>query len=639
MPDHAGFAAAIAVKERVLSDALFYAYSSEGFSRNQTIPFLGDGPPVALIGFLTPPTVACDGTRGLLVLGVDVEGFLSYSGPNGKEIQPVVAHAEITSPPDFMLMAGQLALSPQHDRVKVDAWTFTVVGGSGFSPDADAYLHSPLMFDRLSATLKLALDKNILTLPSVDVTSLGPIVDACAPPPDTLALVPGRVLDGAVAVGLGVSGYVPPWPPDDTTGIWLVGDTAALGDFTRDYDLAMATNPDALPILLASVEQQVIDAVGSGATLRGIGLTSGDGEFVVNGMAVSGDGHATFSFSIIPNMDAVRPGGAIDYIDKPFAIPPRSYAGLWFSTTDPQFDPSVDLSLWDELLVGFFTWATDGGFLFYLIPFIQAMEDEKENAYLMAVQGATSGAPTNRVRRVSSHSLADVTLRIAIEEYSITPDGPYLGITIKPEPKPPALIGPKSIQAALLADELSYSVRLPVGVVDDDPLLHIQWTVIDPATGKVQIDEDGPAKDRTSFTITPGQLHADQGQCVVGCRVYRTGPGPTVEVFNDLIKLAVTPAPTGPAYVSWAYSVPRPFVQLNPATGTWHYEGTPLATRASRIHRVLGGCANSNKVSRYEFRYTEMTELPFPLTELDGHRDELCDYCFFGGPTGLQATL
>ncbi len=139
------------------------------------------------------------------------------------ETHPVVAHADVAVPPDFTLMAGQLTLSPQHDRVKVVTWTYTVVGGTGFKPDTDAYLRSPLMLDRLSATVKLALDAKLLPLPSVDVTSLGAIVDAAAPPPDTLALVPGRVVDGAVVAGLGVSGFVPPWPPDDTNGIWLTG--------------------------------------------------------------------------------------------------------------------------------------------------------------------------------------------------------------------------------------------------------------------------------------------------------------------------------------------------------------------------------------------------------------------------------
>ncbi len=226
-----------------------------------------------------------------------------------------------------------------------------------------------------------------------------------------------------------------------------------------------------------------MSAVGTGATIRGIGLTAGDGEFGVNGMALSGDGHATFSFSIVPHMDAVRPGGAIDYIEKPFAIPPAEVRRAVVLDREPAVRSLGGSPVVGELLAGLFTVGTAGMLLLYLLPFIGAMEDEKGNAYLMAVQGGTSGAPTSRVRRVSSPSLADVTLRIAVDEYSITPDGPYMGLTIKTEPKPAALMGPKSIQAGLLSEKLTYSVRLPLGVVPDDPSLHIQWTVIDPSTG------------------------------------------------------------------------------------------------------------------------------------------------------------
>jgi hypothetical protein len=638
MPDHAGFAAAIALKERVISEALFLAYSSDGFSRNLLVPLGGDGPQVALIAFLQPPTVTCDGSRDALVVGLDFAGTLAFSGSTGSEAQPVVAHADVAVPPVLTLMDGQLALSPAHTDVKVVSWTFTVVGGTGFKPDTDAYLHSPLMLDRLSATVQFALDIGLIPLPSIDVTSLGPIVDAAAPP-GTKAEVPAHVVDGALTAGLNVHNFVPPFqPPDELSVVTLEGDPLALDDFTRDYDLAVVTNPAALPVLLASVETQIVQGFEGQATLETLTLTAGDGTFDVAGSASSSQGSATFSFEILPHMDAVRPGEAINFIEKPFVIRAQPYAGLWFSTDDPQFDPSVDLSFWDIALAGFLTVVTGGLFLVGLVLFIGAMEDEDENAYLASVQGASSGAPISRVRRLSSHSLADVTIRIGIEEYSITPDGPFMGITIQSKPLPAALRGPTSIQAGLLGEKLTYSMRLPVGVVEDDPSLHIQWTVIDPGTGHVQIDQDTVAKGHTTFVITPGPLGADQGQCVVGCRVYRTSGTQTTEIFNELIKLAVTPAPPGPAYVSWDYDVKRPWVQLDPTTSTWRYQET-IAHRHSKIHRLVGGCANSTKVSRYEYRYTEMNALPFPVADIDAHRVQLCDYCFYGGPAGFRSTI
>ena len=170
--------------------------------------------------------------------------------------------------------------------MKVISWTYTVVGGTGFKPDTDAYLRSPLMLDRLSETVKVALDINAIPLPSVDVSSLGAIVDT----PQrrrrtTLARRPGaRGRGRALVAGLNVDGVHAAWqPPGHTGGIWLSGDTHALEDFAGEYDVAVVTNPDVLPILLAAVEDQVVSGVGTDATLNSLALSAGNGTFGVVG--------------------------------------------------------------------------------------------------------------------------------------------------------------------------------------------------------------------------------------------------------------------------------------------------------------------------------------------------------------------
>ena len=157
-------------------------------------------------------------------------------------------------------------------------------------------------------------------------------------------------------------------------------------------------------------------------------------------------------------------------------------------------------------------------------------------------------------------------------------------------------------------------------------------------TGAVKVDSDGLAKGRTTFSIALNQIGADPNKCVVGCRVYRTAGAPTTDLFNDLVHLTVRAAPVGPAYVSWAYDVQRPSVGLDPSTSTWTYGGERLTHRRSKIHRV-DGCRNAAKRSRYVYSVTEMDALPFPVADIDVHRDELCAYCFYGGPAGLRATL
>ena len=634
MPDHAGFAAAITLRERVLNDALRLAWARPSFSRSERlIPFFGTGPAAAMTAFIGPPTVACDPTRDAIVVSLDLSGRLTIVPTTGVESHLVLAHVEIAAPPVFTLADGKLTLSPDHSEVDVVKWSYTVLDGA-FKPATDALLRSQVMAERLSETVTFALDHELIPLPSVDVGALGAIVDAAAPP-GTTATVPVRVVDGALVAGLNVDGFVPPWqPPGHTGGITLHGQTFELEDFAGDHDLAVVTNPGALPILLARVQEEILDALGSGQTLDSLNLTAEDGFFGVAGRASNDDGHATFSFSLAPHMDAVRPGKAVQFIEKPFFIRPQAFKGLWFSTEDPHIDASTDLSFWRSVGAGLLTVVTLGIFLKHIFDSLEAVE----HGFLVSVEGRTSGSPTALVHRVTKPSLGNVTLRIAVEEYSITPDGPFMGVSIRPEPKPAALIGPNSLPPNLLTHQLTYIVRLPLGVVADDPALHVQWTVIDPTSGTLQLDQDTVAKDHTTFAVTPKDFGAQQGRCAVGCRVYRTTGAQQTEIFNDVVHLAVTPVPAGPAYVSWDYDVQRPWVDFDAATETWTYQGDRLAKRHSKIHRV-NGCRSVGEESRFSYRTTKMFVLPFPVAEIDARRVQLCDYCFYGGPAGLRATL
>lgn len=633
MSDHAGFAAAITLREKVLNEALLLAYSRPTFSRQRAIPFLGAGPPVVLHAFLSPPGVTCDPVREAIVVSIDLPGAVTVMAATGTETRFVRAHAEVAVPATLALQNGELRLAPALTDLEVVEWSYTVVGDA-FTPATDALLRSQAMAERLATTLRIAIEADLIPLPSVDVSSLGAIVDAAAPD-DLPVLVRSRVVHGALVAGLDVTGFDPPWqPPGHTGGITLHGQTFELEDFAGEFDLAVVTNPEALPILLAQVQQEILDGLGSDQTLDSLVLTAEDGFFGVAGRASNDDGHATFSFSVVPHTDAVRPGKSIQFIEKPFAIKPREYAGLWFSTEDPQINASTDFGFWKTALVGLLSVVTFGIMLKHVFDSLAAVE----RGFRQSVGGGTSGSPTALVHRVESASLSNVTLRIAVEEYTITPDGPFMGVTIRPEPKPAALIGPQSIPANLLTHELSYALRLPIGVVADDPQLHVQWTVIDTTTGTLQFDQDTVAKDHTTFTVVPKGFGAQEGRCSVGARVYRNEGGLLTEIFNDVVHLLVTAVPDGPAYIAWDYDVLRPWVTFDPASEGWNYFGDRLAKRHSKIHRV-GVCKHARDESRFSYRTTKMFVLPFPVAKVDEKRSMLCDYCFYGGPGGLRARL
>jgi hypothetical protein len=665
--DHAGFAAAITVRERVLSDALLFAYSSASVARNLPIVFMGAGPTAPLVflqAFLSPPTVTCDGARQALIVSVDVAGDLTFSNPSGAETHPIVGHVEISIPPVLMLAAGKVRLQPDHSDVKVITWTFTVSDGTVFKQDTDAYLRSATVRDRLSATVQWALDINLLPLPSVDVTSLGAVIDAAAPPASSVLgphgqplpvlveyPVPARVVDGALVAGFNVENFTAPWsPPGQTGGITLNGDAFALEAFADPYDIAVITNPEALPIVLAGVEQQLVAAVGPDRTLASLTLSAGHDQFDVSGSITETAAVATFSFSIVPHMDAERPGGLINSPDngslhikiKPISIAPRSYAGLWFSAVDPKIDISFD---WTDAVLAALGFVLIEPGLIFLVPIafftIAQMLADAADEFRASVTSANAGAPVACVHHVTSSTLDNVLLRIALEKFSISPDGPFMGVTVTPKLSPPALVGPQAIPANLRTQALKYSVRLPIGVVADDPYLHIQWTVIDPANGTVHVNSDGLAKDRTSFTVTPEQVAPGLVGYDVGCRVYRTTGLATTDIFEDVVHLVVTPLRSSPVYVRWTVTTPRPTVGLDPTTG-WH-GGWHLANRRSTIHRL--DRVNSPNDPRCQARASRganlayLDQLPFAIIDIDKHRHELCDYCFYGGPAGLRETL
>src|SRR5947209_20202888 len=131
MPDDAGFAAALTVRQQVLSDALLFAYSQGSFSRDLTLPILGPGPPASLSAFLAPPVVTCDAARNALVVSLTLTGALTISpASGGTEEQGVIGQLDVSVPPEFTLSGSELALSPVTTDVTVTAWTFTVIFGS-----------------------------------------------------------------------------------------------------------------------------------------------------------------------------------------------------------------------------------------------------------------------------------------------------------------------------------------------------------------------------------------------------------------------------------------------------------------------------------------------------------------------------
>ena len=118
----------------------------------------------------------------------------------------------------------------------------------------------------------------------------------------------------------------------------------------------------------------------------------------------------------------------------------------------------------------------------------------------------------------------------------------------------------------------------------------------------------------------------------ISARLYRSMGGATDDLHNGTIDVvSVDPRPDGvKPYVQWAHK-----------TVYYNNHRKVLVARRSKIHKVpgKGGCRFSNQYllpsMRSPFVFISLrrfTGLPFDLIDIEAHRNQVCPYCFFGGP-------
>ena len=622
MADDAGFAVAIAIRERLFNDALLVAYSGIDLLRALEGD-LPQGPPdVHIDAFLAPPRITCKSDHTMNIT-LQMWGTLTITLDGVDQTGNIVARLSLRIQPSFTVSGSNLLLGfndPNHNDVIVTDWDFTMIGGS-FSPEADSYLRSGALRARLQEVSRNAISGLALLL-LIDISFLGE---------GLLSAVKGmvaqsRVVDGALLLGLDID-------VETVSGhIQTNGSVNQLADFARGNDIAAATNRVAVPVVLQQVEKQVNDQVSEeGATLEKLVITAQAGRFHVEGRASNSTGTANFSFNVIPALTATRPGKFFHYLPKNVFVNARSWPALGFATADVHVD--VDPHTWLAVV------SVIAGVINPIIPIIVFDMASSAAKNLNAdIRSANTGTPTPRVQRLKPSRPGGPVVRVEIADYEITTLGTYIGLTVRPQPLPGMLIGPVSIPNDLRSVPLEYSVRLPLGVQADDPALRIRWTVID-SPGTVLLNEDDVAKGRETFTLSPTIAGQGQTQLGVAVRVYRTLGAQITDFLNDSLTLQIGgPLPPG-AYVRWYYDVKNPQVVFDEKDQEWAYAGDAVVRRHSVWHRTDRPCSNVSKRSRFLYETEVRDFLPFSITRIALHRTELCDYCFYGGPGGLRPSL
>ena len=620
---HAGFGVALTVRQRLLNDALLIGYTGSGFPRNLTADLPFGGPEVAVDVFIAPPTMTCN-NNDTLTFVMELRGALTITQNGVEETRNIAGKLTVRLKLSFEVLGKNLNvfINDYATDLIATGWEVRTTSGS-FSPEAWAYISGDEFRLRLQKSLAGAVAQGLLKLPSIDVSFLGPILDVLA---GTLAQ--SRVVGGAILIGIDIAtdGSDP-----DLGQIETHGDINQLDDFARDNDLAAVTNAVAIPALLHEMPAKVRAVLADiDASLDGkLTIAPQNGQFHVSGHASTSFGSGNFSFNLVPQLQTTRPGKQFQYLPKPRHVNARTWQVLSFVVADMQTETSPN-------------WMTVVGVIALLltlqIPELLYLIDLATVGALNAEKGADTGSPSPRVQHLKSKTPGGADVRIAIEQYEITTAGTYIGLTVRASSKPGALLGLVSIPETFRSSSLGYSVRLPLGVRLEDPALRIRWTVID-GSGNQLVTDDGAALGRDRFSFEPDSLAPGENEFGVGVRVYRAIGPQITDLLNDNQVLTIRGVATPGSYVRWYYDVKNPQVTFDKSVGEWAYLGEQVARRHSNWHRLDRPCTNASKRSRYTYQDQVVDELPFGLNQINLHRSELCDYCFYGGPGGERPSL
>jgi hypothetical protein len=633
LDDDAGFAAAVTYRQQLLHNKLTAAYANGAFPTTLAADLPGGPPDVSVSFFLAEPDIACEGTTNLLVVTVPVWGEVTVTESTPATVQ-IKGLIDLTIVPNFQLltetdpntgMVTRFVALNQLTTIAIRTWTASVVSAD---PPADvaAYATGDMLRTRLQTAITDAVETGMISLPQIPVDYLGGIpafVGADA--------VQSVVVDGALVLGFPVGDDSPTGP--------LPGDPAALADFAGSFDLAAAINPVAVRLFFNDVQDDLASSAASAGGTIDVGalkITPEVGFAYVTGKINATGGTLNFSFDVMPHMaNYTGPGAAWEaytlehWIDKPRlrTVKPRSWPALWFTTANAQSD--VDASWWVSLLEALIFETA-----FYFLPTFSADERSFDNQ----INDHPPGAPNPRVQHAPAPA-GGIVVRTALDDFELTTDGISLGVHVSAKPTELAIIGPAIVPSSYAAQSLRYMLRLPSGVFPSDPTLRVAWTLTDTTSGAVLANQDDPVTDASpGFEFQPDSFASSSTFDIQG-RIYRLFGAEVDDVGSATTSMQLRGALAPRAYVRWRAQSVKPDVIFDATVGQWKYSGDVHVKRLSKWHRTDAPCLAASKGANYAGRYQAQyaDNLPFPLDKLAQFRPILCDYCFFGGPTGTNA--
>ena len=612
---HAGFAAAVAISGHALDELARAIYFAGLFDHRLGATVPGNDYSASLDDmFLDAPTLelvqANHGNVGLELHGWGPVTVTPKDSHLPTETHDCELELLVQLAPHALLVRGRLGILFDPLTATLGRVAVRPFPGSSFSAEAQEFLDSAEFRGLVEFGVQVELSKRGQLLPPFDVSFLGAVATDLGTTA-TLAIV-----DDAIVVGLDIH----------SGGVATTGDKTQLTNFLGERDIGMWTNPVAVPVAFAEVRDGLAAMVSDeGGTLQSFSLDVEEGGFRVRGSAGRDEGSVTFSLLASPTLDKS-------------GEPARDQ--LRFPLSEVQVD--VRPSWWVVVLEVFA--------LPVIAAFAEVLMTMVRSNIVNGISLAPSGGVAPLTTRFTLPGVSDPVFNLRIVAFECHTEGVFAGLNLEADFRAAKVLGPDVVAAEevpnLSMHPLLYHADLGFDAFADDPTLRARWTVRLTGSGTSLLVQDRRADDGGGFLwvdpLVVPLLTAPSFR--IECRLFRVFGSRVDEVLDDAITLAVRDRlDRSLPYVRWTHQALIPVVRRE-TDGSKTILGEVVKTRKSKIHRtaIPGRCRMASHYSQSWIvstpskpgpRLEYLATLPFARPDLIANRAQVCDYCFFGGPT------
>jgi hypothetical protein len=405
------------------------------------------------------------------------------------------------------------------------------------------------------------------------------------------------------------------------------GDITQLGDVTEGFDMAVWNNSAVIDErMYGQVHDQLAGSVAEqGGTLDAFYLKSAESAIKIGGSAHSDEGSVNFSMDMTPLLVT---GGT--YYGRSGA--------LSFSARNIVVD--IDLEWWARLLEVVIGLLTFGIAALVVESFIEMIR----NNITSQIRGKSYvNVSRARFEYTLPNDPTKTTISARVKRFDCHSDGLFTALDFIVEFPSPRIVGPSGVDIECFRPpgrgRVMFEVKHPLMcILSDDPEVRTAWTVREAENNKIVLVNDSPGLSPLNIVAVSETEMADQSShLLISCRIYRT-LDTISELFGGYTDIRVMDwVDRSHPYVHWTHDARAQEARVE-RDGSVTVLGNHVKHRRSKIHRtdLPLRCHNVRwgviPIDKNKLKVEYLDELPFPPEEIARSREQLCDYCFFGGP-------